>query len=720
LDLEAYDYSDADGAEHFRVRVARSPMGEQRLREAEEVKVPDGLRRQASQLGERVLDLQSMIAFGEQLTALLFPPLALKFLRGSYDYCRSRREKLRIRLILDNYKLADLPWEYIYLQESNTSTAERGKEGFLALDARVSLTRYEELAQPHYSFDLTDAKTLRLVALLTNSQNEIPLDLAAEEQNIRQAIKGIENIQSEFHTGVTVETLQSVLWEDTDILHFAGHGRFKFAGTGTFSMDVGVSHEGEEGEGYLMLSDTPFSASDLALNVAGRGTRLAVLNACEGSRRDGVNAWTGIAPVLIREGVPAVVGMQYKIRDLNSTAFSRAFYSTLAAGHSVDDAVTNGRRAISSRSGGDPNERDWGAPVLYLRAEDGLLFPKATRIASDMFASLADLMSHPHVRAAVEGFQDNFVTTRAQIKIMSDYKSVHDLLHDLQFLYYRLLEEAKNFPDTRSVEHLTSHGFDFERIVYKLLAVVPQDPDALNEISLTQEDLERALRKFKNALDLPPGTLTDEVKKQKREELEGSLRLVTNVIDTKPTAIDIHLKEASNNLRLPELTRAMQTIGKKISEHDDVDEDKVAEVNTGIAVLDVLNGKIVVMVQDHNNWQMFDSELRRVESRSGVYLEKELDEYFEGRLKRLTLRLCVGNEDQPWAVSLKENAEKLEGAIKERVSSKIKQFFRSYRNDAAKRFYEIDYRLNMLCGEVREVGDALGKVLTTLSLPPGN
>lgn len=692
-------------------------MGEQKLRQAEEVEVPSGLRSEASRLSERLLDLQGMIAFGEHLTSLLFPPRALKFLRESYDYCRSRREKLRIRLILDNYELANLPWEYIYLQEPNTPTAERGKEGFLALNARVSLTRYEELEQPRYSFELTDAKTLRVVALLTNSQDEVQLDLATEEQNIRQAIKGIENIQSEFYTDVTIETLQSALRDETDILHFSGHGRFKFAGAGTFRMDTGISHASEEGEGYLMLSDAPFAAKDLAINVAGRGTRLAVLNACEGSRRDDKNAWTGIAPVLIREGIPAVIGMQFKIRDLNSTTFSRAFYSTLAAGHSVDDAVTNGRIAVSSRSGGDPNERDWGAPVLYLRAEDGVLFPKATRIASDMFDTLSDLMRNPKVYAAVEGFHDNFVTTRAQIKILSDYKSVHDLLHDLQFLYYRLIEESKNFPDPRSVEHLVSHGFDFERIVNKLLAVVPQDPNALNEIALTQQDLQRALRRFKNALDLPPGTLSDEVKKKQKDELERSLRLVTNVIDTKPTQIDIYLKEASNNLRLLELTRSMETIGKKIIDHD-VDDNQVREVNAGVAALKELNYKIIVMVQDHNIWQIFDSELRRVESRSGEYLEKELDEYFEDRLKTTMVKLCAGKEDQSWAISLMDNAEKLEGAIKERDSSKIKQFFRSYRGVAGNRFYEIDYRLNMLCGEVREVGAALGKVLSTLSHLP--
>jgi hypothetical protein len=116
-----------------------------------------------------------------------------------------------------------------------------------------------------------------------------------------------------------------------------------------------------------------FPAEKLAQNLRGRGVRLAVLGACEAGRRDQVNAWTGVVPALTRAGIPAVVGMQYTIRDKNAIAFSRRFYRALAAGQPVDAAVADGRLAIFNRSGND--ERDWGVPVLYLRADEGVLFP---------------------------------------------------------------------------------------------------------------------------------------------------------------------------------------------------------------------------------------------------------------------------------------------------------------------------------------------------------
>jgi len=68
--------------------------------------------------------------------------------------------------------------------------------------------------------------------------------------------------------------------------------------------------------------------------------------------------------------------MQFRIRDGNAVAFSRAFYRALAAGQSIDGAVADGRLAVFTRAEGD--ERDWGAPVLHLRAADGVLFPSPT------------------------------------------------------------------------------------------------------------------------------------------------------------------------------------------------------------------------------------------------------------------------------------------------------------------------------------------------------
>jgi len=374
FDLEAFDYTAAPGAECFRVRVISSPVGEQRQAEAEPVSLPLGLRGRLRQLDRRALTLPEMIEVGESLAEALFPPRTRAFLERSRDHL-NEAEGLRIRLKLDTYALADLPWEYVYLSRPGTPPAQKGPDGFLVLDRGISLVRYEVLGQAPGSLDPVGAGPLRLVALLSNP--DMPglarLDLAAEERNITQALAGLAGLRAEFYPNATIDTLLDALVQEAHVFHFAGHGVFDGA--------PDAAYGSIEGKGYLLLTDENgqgqyLPAEKLALNLRGRGVRLAVLGACEAGRRDGVNTWTGIVPSLTKAGIPAVVGMQYTVRDADAIAFGRQFYRALAAGQAIDAAMTDGRLAIFNR--GDDSERDWGVPVLYLRTEEeeGVLFPK--------------------------------------------------------------------------------------------------------------------------------------------------------------------------------------------------------------------------------------------------------------------------------------------------------------------------------------------------------
>ena len=370
LDLELFDYRAARDEQSFRVRVADSPAGEQRLADAERSVLAADLGRRLRQLEKRLLTLPEMIALGEELAAALFPPRARELLELS----RARLDEdegLRIRMRIDTYALADLPWEYAYVARRDTPAGQKGPDGFLALDRRVSLARYE--VQSQWPGTLTPVGTgpLRLVVLLANPDDPAypPLRLDDEQRNIGRAVAEISGLRAEFYRDATVDVLQEALVRPTHIFHFAEHG--------VFQGEMGAAFGSVEGEGALVLLGenrraAPLSARRLALTLTGRGVRLAVLGACEAGRRDGVNAWTGVAPALTRAGIPAVAAMQYTIRDANALAFTRFFYSALAAGETIDAAVTEGRLAIFNR--GDDDERDCGAPVLYLRAEEGNLF----------------------------------------------------------------------------------------------------------------------------------------------------------------------------------------------------------------------------------------------------------------------------------------------------------------------------------------------------------
>ena len=96
-----------------------------------------------------------------------------------------------------------------------------------------------------------------------------------------------------------------------------------------------------------------------------------MLNACEGARGDKRDLFSSTAATLARRGLPAVLAMQYDITDRAAVEYTRTFYEALADQLPVDAALAEARAAIHLSIN---NSLEWGTPVLYLRAPDGVLF----------------------------------------------------------------------------------------------------------------------------------------------------------------------------------------------------------------------------------------------------------------------------------------------------------------------------------------------------------
>jgi len=371
LDIDLLDYEQVDGREFLRARVATSPVGEQRDSDALKRPFPSRMRERIQKLERRELHFDELILLGEELASLLLPPPVRDFYKRSLEKLRGD-EGLRVRIRPHDPELAALPWEYVYVRRPDVPRGRKGPEGFLGLDRKLSIVRYEIMEESSITIQAMKHHDIPTIALLSDVRiaSLAELDLDREELNLRQALEGFGGIDTRFLRPGTSVQLQEMLTEDAQVFHFSGHG-------------VMQRHKGQEpgtveGEGQLIFSGDdhspdPVDVGTLGLELRGKGIRLVVLNACEAAKRDPVTPWAGIAPALIRQGIPAVVGMQYTIGDSNAIAFSRRFYRTLASGESIDSAVTEGRLGILTRSGGE--ERDWGVPVLYMRSSQSKLFP---------------------------------------------------------------------------------------------------------------------------------------------------------------------------------------------------------------------------------------------------------------------------------------------------------------------------------------------------------
>ncbi len=294
--------------------------------------------------------------FGGRLFDAVFSGEVLTSYRRSLDAAARAEQGLRIRLRLNDVpELADLPWEYLY---------DASRQDFLALSKQTPIVRYLEMPEP--VAPLGAPTLLNLLAVLSSPRDYDTLDVEGEWTRMKDALSGLVAQGKVTLTRVEPPTLDALLdclrKSDYHVLHFIGHGEFNKAtqqGTLIFQDDSGKGHVVSDDRVATLLQD----ANTL---------RVVLLNACEGARTSASNPFAGVAPRLVQQGIPAVVALQFPISDPAAVRFSTEFYRTLADRYPVDAALNEARRAIYFS--GDVLE--WGTPVLFMRAEDGMVFGK--------------------------------------------------------------------------------------------------------------------------------------------------------------------------------------------------------------------------------------------------------------------------------------------------------------------------------------------------------
>jgi hypothetical protein len=258
-----------------------------------------------------------------------------------------------LRFDPDQAALAQFPWE--------TIADPVGR--FLVRDGVVALTRYITYPQPPAPFDvaLDRQALLRVIARPSGLPSVAAGDL------------GIARVETLEHA--TFEALQQKLliqrltvWG----MHFDGHGglmlrcrkckSLELPGTSVCSQ-CSASLSDAPALGVLIFERTGgydlITTEELGSVLYNVDVRFALLSACESASVAGSSLFNGLAPGLMMAGVPAVIGMQYRISDDFASSFAVKFYTSLLQRKDVVEALTVAR-AMLLRSA-------WYSPALYLR-----------------------------------------------------------------------------------------------------------------------------------------------------------------------------------------------------------------------------------------------------------------------------------------------------------------------------------------------------------------
>jgi tetratricopeptide (TPR) repeat protein len=491
---------------HYNVRVLRSPMGEA----ASTFKLPfseDKLELLVLKIGRirsttrriHSSEMEAARELGGTLFDAVFCGEVRACLRSSLeDAIRQEGTGLRIKLRLQEVsELADLPWEFLL---------DPALDRFLAQSNRTPVVRYLEL--PEKIVPLAARLPLQVLVMISSPTDHVRLDVERERSLLQKALRPLSEqgkVRIKWLEKASLATLQRCLREgDYHVFHFIGHGGF----------------DRKAEEGVLVLEDERGHGWHAGANRLGtilhdhRSLRLAVLNSCEGARNSSADPFSGVATTLIRQGIPAVVAMQFEISDDAAITFADEFYTALAEGFPVDAAMAEARKAIYAQ----PNDVEWGTPVLYMRSPDGVLFnihereletramteltPRQETEQEQIARQIADLSSQ-----LVADLSSQLDRAEAQ----SDWDTVIELGE-------RILMLDANLQPTRSKTAVAynSRGMsyidmcDYDRAFNDANRAIELDPKngahyyLRGKSYIGQSDSERAIADFARAIELDP------------------------------------------------------------------------------------------------------------------------------------------------------------------------------------------------------------------------
>ncbi len=259
------------------------------------------------------------------------------------------------------------PWELLH-----------DGQGFLFNSRQACLVRHVDCEAPLSEVD--PQEILRVLAITPRPNDK-------EEQNAssilpmseREVLSGLSNdwVYIDDLPSPTLDGIHRYFLKPDDIntiLHIDTHGDYGWlcqchilnSPNAKVCASCGNERtEEQKNQGYLEFEDPEgngvwVSGEDLGKRLRDRNILLVVLSACKSGLVAGHSTYTSVAGSLIKQGVPAVLAMQFSIDVRESDKLTEILYDALFDGQSLVEATQEIRIGLG---------KSWYRPVLYLRTD---------------------------------------------------------------------------------------------------------------------------------------------------------------------------------------------------------------------------------------------------------------------------------------------------------------------------------------------------------------
>jgi hypothetical protein len=339
-------------------------------------------------LGQGSYAARLMQELGMRLWGWLFDAQILNSLERSQGIAMGQNLRLRLRLEIRDPGLITLPWEIM-----------QPKPGLPAISLShqqllFSRTTSEVEALPYLRTD----RALNILLILGEDE-QLQLDKEASLLEQTLTAGGPLASSSQGYAPCLVKTLVQPTSEQLmQELESKTYNVFFYAGHGLPAPDGGE---------LFLRPGVTLNGIELAQALTSTGVKLAVFNACWGAQPAAANRQavpsSSLAEVLIRHGVPAVLGMRDQIADHESYSFIHAFTQALRSRKPIDEAVADARQQLLTLY--KFNQPAWTLPILYLHPHyDGELLKSVdegiTELPETSIPGIANRFSAALLRSA--------------------------------------------------------------------------------------------------------------------------------------------------------------------------------------------------------------------------------------------------------------------------------------------------------------------------------
>ncbi len=322
----------------------------------------------------------------------------------------------------------------------------------------------------------------------------------------------------------------------------------------------------------------------------------------------------------------------------------------------------------------------------------------ATSITQGVNA-LAVLAQNPAARDTIGAYRADFENARAQIALLGAYKSLHELLQELEVRYPPIAADCRRAGADPGAWNT-------------LIQSIPEVADIIDEVAAQAADarLGFAAALWLAQLNQARAALSAAVEAQDGAKLDGGRADLKRGLGRGPSQVNTRMVAAVDVLLQSNMAARMRTVRNQLAALR-IPDDELSGLGRSLEALDALRERLTAIRDEHNGWQEAVNQLGRIEDTVATD-STELQQTWSDVTALVGQLAAARTED--WAVKLIKLGQDVQAAIDAGDMPVARRVFSQFCSASSRRFRRVDDELVRICHALQDVGAAMDGLLAVM------